>query len=39
VLVVTDQEGNERLIPWGESVVDSVDRHAGKIRVDWEADY
>jgi 16S rRNA processing protein RimM len=39
VLVVTDQEGNERLIPWGESVVDSVDRHSGKIRVDWEADY
>ncbi len=32
-----DQE--ERLIPWHDSVLTSVDKAAGKIVVDWQVDY
>ncbi len=39
VLVVADDQGAERLIPWGKSVIDRVDRDRREIWVEWEPDY
>lgn len=39
ILCVRAAEGKERLLPFVEAVVKSVDRAAGVIRVDWEADW
>ena len=39
VLRVVAAEGAERLIPFVDSVVLGVDLEAGRIEVDWEADY
>jgi 16S rRNA processing protein RimM len=36
---VTDAGGVERLIPWVAGYVDRVDAEAGRIDVDWPADY
>lgn len=36
---VTDAGGVERLIPWVAAYVDRVDAEAGRIDVDWPADY
>ena len=32
-------EGHERLIPYVPAIVDRVDVAAGRIEVDWEADF
>jgi 16S rRNA processing protein RimM len=39
VLVVKAEDGKQRLIPFIPQVVLSVDRDAGEVTVDWEADY
>lgn len=39
VLVVRDERGQERLLPFVQAVVKEVDRAAGVIRVDWQADW
>jgi 16S rRNA processing protein RimM len=39
VIVVHDDSGRERLLPFVEAVVKEVDRAAGAIRVAWQADW
>jgi len=39
VMVVAGQAGRERLIPFVGDFVKSVDRDAGRLTVDWKADY
>ncbi|MGB0129404.1 MAG: ribosome maturation factor RimM [Rhodocyclaceae bacterium] len=39
VLVVQDEAGQERLLPFVEAVVKRVDRATGMIRVAWQADW
>lgn len=39
VLRVTDEAGPERLIPYVPAIVHGMDVEAGRIDVDWEADY
>lgn len=39
VLALRDEAGLERLLPFVEAVVKQVDRAAGVIRVDWQADW
>lgn len=39
VLRVQDQEGAERLLPYVDAVVKSVDLSANQIRVEWELDW
>jgi len=39
ILRVATQEGPERLIPFVPAYVDRVDMAAGRIEVDWQADY
>lgn len=39
VLRVVADDGTERLLPFVDAVVLSVDREAGTIRVDWESDW
>jgi 16S rRNA processing protein RimM len=39
ILRVRGDAGIERLIPWVGQYIDRVDAHAGRIDVDWPADY
>jgi 16S rRNA processing protein RimM len=39
VLVIHDESGQERLLPFVEAVVKEVDRASGVIRVAWQADW
>lgn len=39
VLRVVSVPGSETLVPFVDAYVDAVDREAGCIRVDWQADY
>ena len=39
VLRVMDEAGPERLIPYVPAIVHGMDVEAGRIDVDWEADY
>jgi len=39
VMVVAGEGGRERLIPFVDDFVKSVDRDAGRVTVDWKADY
>ena len=39
VLRVESEDGSERLIPLAPGHVDAIERHAGRIVVDWQLDY
>ncbi len=38
-VMLVRRDGGERLLPWVQPVVESVDLEAGEVRVDWGADW